>query len=326
MDCSKRSSALLMRSALCLSPSDLPGFLPRYAHEAVSSKLSRLDRAKTASRSALPQANGVARVNLPTTTAAKLLMAASPVPAIAATAGHWWKGQRSFRLSPQQGRPRVCCLNAAGRIVAALIELSPRDRRVAENRYRLLKQHLERTASPLAMYLVDGASLIYAEGSVATSRTIVSGTEDDRFDVDAIVEIDVPDDWDDNKALDLLEEALQGFPGVVKIVRGTRRVQLRFPFMHMDVTIMDRRAKIAVERAPDMGEASRVASNPWGFTSWFRGAVGAGQEAFAATLRDHRLSVVAKNRLTLIDENERIVVAKAEQVVDDLRHAAQRGH
>lgn len=203
--------------------------------------------------------------------------------------------------------------------VAALIEPSPRDRRVAENRYRILKQYLERTASPLAIHLKDGVSLIYAQGSIATSTTIVSGTEDDRFDVDAIVEIDVPGDWDNGRALDLLEEALQGFPGVVKIVRCTRCVQLRFPFMHMDVTIMDRRDRIAVERAgeifhaPDTGAASRVPSNPWGFTSWFRGKVGIGQEDFAAILRQHRLAV-SKNRLTFIDENERIVVAKADQV------------
>ena len=83
--------------------------------------------------------------------------------------------------------------------VAALIELSPRDRRVAENRYRRLKTHLERPASALAVYLVDGQSRIYAQGSVATSTTIVSGTEDDRFDVDAIVEIDVPHDWDNKQ-------------------------------------------------------------------------------------------------------------------------------
>ena len=53
--------------------------------------------------------------------------------------------------------------------IAALIELSPRDRRVAENRYRRLKTHLERPASPLAAYLVDGQSRIYAQGSIATS-------------------------------------------------------------------------------------------------------------------------------------------------------------
>ncbi|MGE3371504.1 MAG: nucleotidyltransferase [Rhizobiaceae bacterium] len=203
--------------------------------------------------------------------------------------------------------------------VAALIELSPRDRRVAGNRYRLLKEHLERKGSPLAPYLVDGVSLIYAQGSIATSTTIVSGTEDDRFDVDAIVEIDVPAHWDNDRALDLLEESLQGFPGVVKIVRCTRCVQLQFAFMHMDVTIMDRSARLAVERAgeifhsPDKGESSRVPSNPWGFTSWFRRTVGIGQEAFKEILRRHR-GAAGRDRLPLLNEHERLVVAKADQI------------
>ena len=203
--------------------------------------------------------------------------------------------------------------------VAALIELSRRDRRVADNRYRLLKEHLERKSSPLAPYLVDGVSLIYAQGSIAISTTIVSGTEDDRFDVDAIVEIDVPAHWDNDRALDLLEDSLQGFPGVVTIVRCTRCVQLRFAFMHLDVTIMDRRARIAVERAgeifhsPDEGVSSRVPSNPWGFTSWFRRTVGIGQETFKEILRRHRVAA-GQDRLPLLNENERLVVAKADQV------------
>lgn len=202
--------------------------------------------------------------------------------------------------------------------VAALIELSPHDRKVAENRYRLLKTHLERRGSPLAPYLLDGVSLIYAQGSVATSTTIISGTDDDRFDVDAIVEIDVPADWDDSHALDLLEESLQGFPGVTKIVRCTRCVQLQFPFMHMDVTILDRRERLPIARAgeifhsPDKGPASRVPSNPWGFTGWFRQQVHAGQETFAETLRRHR-GTVSKNRLGYLDEYERQVVTKADQ-------------
>ena len=202
--------------------------------------------------------------------------------------------------------------------VAALIELSPRDRRVAENRYRRLKTHLERPASALAVYLVDGQSRIYAQGSVATSTTIVRGTEDDRFDVDAIVEIDVPRDWDNDRALDELEKSLQGFPGVVAIERCTRCVQLQFPFMHMDVTILDRRERLAIERAgeifhsPDEGVAARVRSNPWGFTDWFRSSVGFGEQLFAESLQRHR-DAVSKNRLIALDEEEGRMLAKADQ-------------
>lgn len=203
--------------------------------------------------------------------------------------------------------------------VATLIELSPRDRRVAENRYRLLKEHLERQNSPLAPYLLDGASLIYSQGSIATSTTIVSGLEDDRFDVDSIVEIDVPIDWPDSYPLDLLETALQGFPGAQKITRCTRCVQLQFPFMHMDVTILDRRRRTQIQRAgeifhsPDKGPAYRVASNPWGFTEWFRSKVGPDQKNFAASLNKHR-EATTRNRLQFISEHERELVMKADQV------------
>lgn len=203
--------------------------------------------------------------------------------------------------------------------VATLIELSPRDRRIAENRYRILKEHLEREKSPLARYLVDGASLIYAQGSVATSTTIISGTEDDRFDVDAIVEIDVPSDWDNKRALDTLFDALQGFPGASKITRCTRCVQIQFPFMHMDVTIMDRRERLAVERAgeifhsPDEGASSRVPSNPWGFTAWFRAKIGLGQRIFVESLGLRR-ATNSVNRLQTLDDVELAISMQAEQV------------
>ena len=199
--------------------------------------------------------------------------------------------------------------------VATIIELSPRDQSIAENRYRQLKTHLERPKSPLAPYLRDGVSMIYAQGSIATSTTIVSGTDDDHFDVDAIVEIDVPSHWSDAHALDLLEIALQGFPRAAAIVRMTRCVQVQFPFMHMDVTILDRSKRLLIARAgeifhaPDKGRASRVASNPWGFTDWFRYRVGGRHETFADARRRHR-ATLSKNRL-LADDEELLV--KVEQ-------------
>lgn len=202
--------------------------------------------------------------------------------------------------------------------IATQIEPSPADRRVTDNRYRRLKTHLERPSSPLAPYLKNGFGLIYAQGSMATSTTILSGIDDDRFDVDAIVEMDVPAHWSDAYALDQLEEALQGFPGVVKIVRCTRCIQLQFPFMHMDVTIMDRSKRIAIDRAGeilhvhDKGPSARVPSNPWGFTAWFRATVGIGQAAFTDALRERR-RLLSKSRLTALDQEERIL-AKTDQV------------
>ncbi|WDA39610.1 nucleotidyltransferase domain-containing protein [Erythrobacter sp. BLCC-B19] len=203
--------------------------------------------------------------------------------------------------------------------LAALIELSPYDRRVAESRYRRLKEHIERPSSTLRSYLIDGESLIYAQGSVATSTTVLSGDQDDRFDIDAIVEIDVPLDWSDDRALDELFVTLQGFPGVEKITRCTRCVQMQFAFMHMDVTIMDRRARIAGARpghifhSPDTGASYRVDSNPWGFTDWFRSQVGVGEAAFAEKMRAAR-DAASIRRLKFIDDRERQILANAEQV------------
>ncbi len=159
------------------------------------------------------------------------------------------------------------------------IELSDNDRRIAESRYRRLKEHLERSTSPLRPYLVDGDSRIYAQGSMAIGTTIVSGDKDDRYDVDAIVELNVPAFWDAAKVLDSLFEALKDFSDAVEVVRCTRCVQIRFSVMHMDVTVMDPATPPRIERAgnifhaPDKGAQARVPANPWGFAHWFRSVV-----------------------------------------------------
>ncbi|MEQ9179944.1 MAG: nucleotidyltransferase [Nitratireductor sp.] len=163
--------------------------------------------------------------------------------------------------------------------IATAIEPSEADRRIIERRYRALKNHLERPSRPLAPYMRDDESRIYAQGSVAISATIVSGDKDDRFDVDAMVEFDVPEDWPDDRALDLLYKALQGFPDAKRIERNTRCVTVEFAFMHMDVTPMDPDAEPRTKRvgeifhSPDDGASYRVPANPFGFAQWFRGSV-----------------------------------------------------
>ena len=100
--------------------------------------------------------------------------------------------------------------------------------------------------------------------------------------------------WSDDEALDKLFEALQGFPGVLKIVRCTRCVQLQFAFMHMDVTILDPAAELRAQRvgeifhSPDKGDCYRVPSNPYGFAIWYRGAVQYPSADFLKSLEERR--------------------------------------
>ncbi|WP_338833321.1 nucleotidyltransferase [Bradyrhizobium septentrionale] len=178
--------------------------------------------------------------------------------------------------------------------VVTVIELSDHDRQVAENRYRRLKPHLERPSSPLREPLMNSASMIYAQGSMAIGATIISGTDEDRFDVDALVDMTTPGHWSDDDVLDYLFDALQGFPDVRKIARCTRCVQMHFAFMHMDVTILDAARQPRIERvgeifhSPDTGTGYRVPSNPYGFSTWFRESVTQPTYDFERSLQSRR--------------------------------------
>jgi hypothetical protein len=178
--------------------------------------------------------------------------------------------------------------------VVTVIELSDHDRQVAENRYRRLKPYLERPSSPLREALMNSASMIYAQGSMAIGATIISGTDEDRFDVDALVDMTTPAHWSDDDVLDYLFDALQGFPDVRKLVRRTRCVQMQFAFMHMDVAILDAARHPRLERvgeifhSPDTGFGYRVPSNPYGFSTWFRDNVTGPTYDFEKSLQSRR--------------------------------------
>lgn len=185
------------------------------------------------------------------------------------------------------------------------LELSPRDRRVASRRYRLLQEHLNRPSSNLAPYLDDDRSLIYAQGSRAIGATIVHGADDDRFDLDAILEFKVPSGWRPSTVLDELEEALKGFPDVEKIERCTRCIQLQFAFMHLDVTPLDPAAEPRAERAGEIFHSSherreeeRHPANPFGFADWFNMTVARPRSEFQKMLGDLRNGFQAQDRLS----------------------------
>ncbi|MCW5725030.1 MAG: nucleotidyltransferase [Maricaulaceae bacterium] len=201
--------------------------------------------------------------------------------------------------------------------VATYLEPSDRDRAVAENRYRLLKDVLDRPTSPFRDLLNQDGALIYAQGSVATSTVIINGADADRFDVDAIVQCRFPLDWTPEYALDQLYEVLKNFPGAEEVERCTRCVQIRFAFMHLDVTLLDRNGPFHINHAgeifhsPDDGGAYRVPANPYGFGVWFRENAGTPARDFIQRL-DERRKIFVVDRLVSA-EAERAILADAEQ-------------
>ena len=201
--------------------------------------------------------------------------------------------------------------------LATLLELTDQDRKIAESRYERLKSHLSKEGCEFAELLEQENSLIYAQGSMATSTTIISGTDDDRFDVDAVVEIAVPPSWTSKQTLDKLYKALESFPHKTSIERCTRCVQLQFANMHMDVTVVDNSENITGERpgkifhSPDRGDTFTVPSNPWGFTEWFRNSLVQDQPQFRDKLESKRQMITSS--LLRVSDEEMIFLKEAEQ-------------
>jgi hypothetical protein len=207
------------------------------------------------------------------------------------------------------------------------LELSDRDRRVAVKRYQSIPEHLQRPTSPLRSYM--GTALIYAQGSRAIGATIVHGADDDRFDLDAILEFRAPLGWSSRKILDELHHAFQGFPDVRHVERCTRCVQLQFAFMHLDVTPMEPAAEPRPERvgqihhSPDRGVDERFDVNPYGFARWFRSKVERPTIVFEEQVQKMRGDMQVRDRLVLGTAMADADIDELPEPIDPLRDAPQ---
>lgn len=185
------------------------------------------------------------------------------------------------------------------------LELSDRDNRVADKRYQFIPEHLQRPHSPVR-HLMDGAR-VYAQGSRAIGATIVDGaSEDDRFDLDAVLELPRPMDWTGATVLDRLFDAFQGFPDARNVERCTRCIQIQFAFMHLDITPMDPAPEPRLERvgqiyhSPDEGGVQYFDVNPFGFADWFQGTVAMPSRQFVEHVRLTRESVGVRDRFATV--------------------------
>jgi len=170
--------------------------------------------------------------------------------------------------------------------IATQIELTDFDRQIADQRYKLLKEVLTEPRTALAQYIAKDEGRIYPHGSMATGTTVICGQEDERYDVDAIVELNLPENVSATLAMQLLYEALENFPDVQEVEKCTRCIQLRFSRMHMDVTILIPQHEIGIQGAgnilhvPDKGEPQMIPANPWGFAQWFRNKIAIPEAGF----------------------------------------------
>lgn len=207
------------------------------------------------------------------------------------------------------------------------MELSPRDNQVATKRYNLIPEYLQRPNSPIRSYL-DNA-LVYPQGSRAIGATIVHGADDDRFDLDAVLEFRTPYGWTPKRVLDELHAAFGGFPDVKKIERCTRCIQLQFAFMHLDVTPMDpdrdpRPDRVGeIYHSPDSGRDERFRVNPYGFAESFKSRIAKPSEGFLINVRDTRARLQIKDRIAVGNYRADADIEALPEPIDPIRDAPQ---
>lgn len=160
--------------------------------------------------------------------------------------------------------------------VAIRIQLSPTNHKLAVQRLETLAEWLDREESPL----VGKVRVVYPQGSMAIHATIASALRYDEFDVDGIVQMELPPETTPKQALDTLFEAVRGRPGsryYAMTKRNTRCVTVQYAEMHVDLTP----AELIPGRNPRVSEifhhrpeeprddGKRVVANPFGFAEWF---------------------------------------------------------
>lgn len=162
--------------------------------------------------------------------------------------------------------------------IALKIQLTPTEHDDAVAHYGAIEDWLERDGSPLKGKVLR----LYPQGSMAIHTTISSNQDKEEFDIDIVVELDLPHGSDPEEVLDLLFEAIRGEPGsrYYRVVeRNSRCVTVHYRNMHLDlcpaVLREDQPARTSTmfHHNKERGERYRHIRNPWGFADWFNGSL-----------------------------------------------------
>jgi hypothetical protein len=204
--------------------------------------------------------------------------------------------------------------------IAIRVQLTTTDYGKAVSRYLTINEWLEREDSPLR----GRVRLLYAQGSMAIGATIASKLRTDEFDIDIIVELELPPGFDAETILDLLFAAIRGKPGSRYYGMTTRRnrcVTVSYSGgMHLDLTPavlvpqLDPKTSWIFHHKPETPEVPgyQLLANPHGFAEWFN----------AMTPLDHAFSEAFAKRA--FDAERLMLVEKAEAVPVPAQEGAHR--
>lgn len=160
---------------------------------------------------------------------------------------------------------------------AVRIELPPSLHRLAVERFEAVRNHAERSDSPLR----DRIRIFYPQGSMAIRATIKSRKRGEGYDIDIVAELILPPGVAPAAVLELLFEAINGPPGSQyhgKVERQTRCVTVYYADgMHLDITptiLVDerdpRRSVLFHAKAEEPPAAHRrLLMNSFAFCEWF---------------------------------------------------------
>lgn len=157
------------------------------------------------------------------------------------------------------------------------IQLTDTDRARGNSAYRSIADHLDAEGSALA----GRVARVYGQGSLPQGSTILHGDEDeDRFDIDAIVET-VLEEWTDPKVVqDQLFKSLNRGRYAGKVSRKSRCVTVQQENLHIDLTPVVR-LRLSMERPSrgfhfnheDPSTKYHFETNPKGMLEYFRRAM-----------------------------------------------------
>jgi len=159
--------------------------------------------------------------------------------------------------------------------IAIAVQLPPGLHAKARERYEAVRTYAERAGSPL-----EGRILwFYPQGSMAIDATISIRGTDDEYDLDIVAALALAPDAPAGEVLDLLYNAIVGYPTSQKVERQTRCVTVRYADrMHLDITPAVRLPHSA-ERESHIFHAHpddpprlhvHVPMNAYGFAQWYR--------------------------------------------------------